>query len=336
MQHDENGRTRTVDIVVPAYNEAGSVARLHDSVFRAVEGLPYSFRLIYVDDGSKDGTAEACRALLAQDTRVGLIQLSRNFGHQAALTAALDRADADAVITMDADLQHPPEVIPEFLKAWANGAEIVHGVRKTASGAGFFKRVTSKAFYSVMNLLSEVPLVAEAPDFRLLDAKVVGAIRNLREQSRFLRGMFAWIGFNQVSVPYVQADRLEGQSKYSVLRMMAFGIVAVLSFSRLPLRLATVAGSVVSLLAFLFGGYAAAQRLIFHQTIPGWTSLAILTSFLSGVQMLFLGLLGEYLGQVLSETKHRPLYVVREQLLPELGATGVSEPQVTQVQGSSG
>jgi glycosyltransferase involved in cell wall biosynthesis len=311
------GRMPTVDIVVPAYNEAQSVRLLYERVRATIGPLPYSFRLIFVDDGSADGTAEACSALSVEDPRVGFIQFSRNFGHQAALTAALDHADADVVITMDADLQHPPEAIPEFLKAWEAGAEIVHGVRREAE-LGFLKRLTSHAFYVVMNRLSEVPLVQDAPDFRLLDAKVVRAIRAMREQSRFLRGMFAWIGFRQVEVPYVQENRFAGRSKYGVRHMLAFGVTAVLSFSRVPLRVATVAGGLVSVLAFLYGGYAAAQQVVFHRALPGWTSLAILTSLLSGAQMLFLGLLGEYLGQVLSESKRRPLYVVRQNLIPAL------------------
>jgi glycosyltransferase involved in cell wall biosynthesis len=317
----------TVDIVVPAYNEVGSVERLYERVFAVVGPLPYSFRLIFVDDGSSDGTADACAALRERDPRVGLIQFSRNFGHQAALTAALDHADADAVITLDADLQHPPEAIPDFLAAWRAGGEVVHGVRRQADGLGFFKRVTSHLFYVVMSRLSEVPLVQDAPDFRLLDAKVVRAIRGMREQSRFLRGMFAWIGFNQVTVPYAQAERAAGASKYSARRMLAFGATAVLSFSRVPLRLATIAGGIVSILAFLYGGYAAAQHVVFHRALPGWTSLAVVMSLLSGAQMVFLGLIGEYLGQVLSEAKQRPLYVVRQHLLPPLAASSSRPPQ---------
>ena len=307
-----------VDIVVPAYNEVGSVRRLYEQVFRAVDPLPHSFRLIFVDDGSSDGTAEECRAICREDPRVGLIEFSRNFGHQAALTAALDHADGDAVVTLDADLQHPPEVIVDFLREWEHGAEIVHGIRRDSGDAGFAKRATSRLFYAVMGRLSDVPIVHDAPDFRLLDAKVVRAVRSMREQSRFLRGMFAWIGFRQVTVPYDQASRHAGQSKYGVARMVTFGITALLSFSRVPLRVATVSGALVSVLAFAYGAYAAAQRLVFERAIPGWTSLAILVSMLSGAQMLFLGLLGEYLGQVLDESKQRPIYVVREMSIPAL------------------
>jgi len=317
---------RTVDIVVPAFNEAESIGPLHARMTRALERLPYAFRLIIVDDGSTDGTAEVCSALAAKDSRVGLIQLSRNFGHQAALTAALDLADADAVITMDADLQHPPEAIADLLAAWEAGAELVHGVRRRSSSTSLFKRLTSRLFYRVLRLVSETPIVADAPDFRLLDAKVVRAIRAMREQSRFLRGMFSWIGFKQVSVPYTEEARFEGRSKYSTLRMLKFAISAAVSFSTLPLRAAIVAGTLVSLCSFVYGVYAAAQRLIFDRAIPGWTSLAVVMSFLSGAQMLFLGVLGEYLGQVHAEARHRPLYVVRQVAMPS-STNPKSEPR---------
>lgn len=309
---------RTVDIVVPAYNEAKSIRPLYERVFTAVDRLPYEFRLIFVDDGSSDGTALECTKLAETDRRVGLIQLSRNFGHQAALTAAIDAADADAVIMMDADLQHPPEAIADLIAAWEGGAELVHAVRRHTEADGLFKRVTSSLFYRMMRLISEVPVVADAPDFRLLDKNVVRAIRGLREQSRFLRGMFAWLGFKQVTVPYSEEKRHEGRSKYSPFRMFAFALSAVLSFSRLPLRIAIVAGTLVSLCAFVYGGYAAAQHIIFARAIPGWTSLAVIISLLSGAQMLFLGVVGEYLGQVHAEAKHRPLYVVRQASIPQM------------------
>jgi dolichol-phosphate mannosyltransferase len=313
----------SVDIVVPAYNESGSVRDLYTRLCTVIDTLPYEFRIIFVDDGSLDGTASVCRHLAAEDARVGLREFSRNFGHQAALTAALDHADADAVIMMDADLQHPPEVIPEFLRLWSEGAEIVHGQRGETENLGWLKRQSSRLFYVLMNRMSEVPLVEGAPDFRLLDAKVVRAVRQLREQSRFLRGMFAWIGFRQVTARYAQAARAKGASKYSARRMLLFGLAAVVSFSRVPLRMATAAGAIISMLAFAYGGYALAQRFVFERALPGWTSLAFLISLLSGTQMLMIGLLGEYLGQVLAESKRRPLYVVREAHLPARTARNV-------------
>ncbi|HEX2677925.1 MAG TPA: glycosyltransferase family 2 protein, partial [Polyangiales bacterium] len=284
----------------------------------AVAGSPHAFRIVFIDDGSSDRTAEECAKLMASDPRVGLLRFSRNFGHQAALTAGLDAADADAVITLDADLQHPPEKLPDFIAAWEQGAEIVSGVRTRADGSTLWKRSTSTLFYRGLNAISPFKITADSPDFRLFDRKVVQAIRRLREQSRFLRGIYSWVGFKQVEVPYTELERAAGATHYTNLDMLMFALRAVLSFSRAPLRLATYLGLFVSLLAFAFGAYALVMNLIFHQVIRGWTSLAVLVSFFSGVQLLTLGVLGEYLGQVLEESKQRPLYVVSEQKLPAL------------------
>lgn len=312
-------RTRSIDIVVPLFNEEACVQEFYFRTMRAIAGLPYTFRILFVDDGSRDQSAALCAALKEKDPRVGLIRFSRNFGHQAALTAGLDSADADAVITMDGDLQHPPERIPDFIAAWEQGAEIVSGVR--AKGAvSFWKRTTSSLFYRVLNKISQSPITADSPDFRLFDARAVQAIRRLREQSRFLRGIYAWVGFKQVEVTYEEAARAGGESHYRTADMFIFALRAVLSFSHLPLRIATYFGLFVSLLAFAFGAYALLMNLVFHQVIRGWTSLAVLVSFFSGVQLLTLGVLGEYLGQVLEETKRRPLYLVAEQHIPPLPA----------------
>ena len=310
---------RSVDIIVPAYNEAASLPALVRRVFSVMAPLPYRVRIIIVNDGSDDETTIVLAALAAEDSRVGVIHLSRNFGHQAALTAGLDAADADAVVMLDADLQKPPEVIPRFLEAWENGAEVVNGVRNHSNVEGFFKRMTSRAYYRLLNRLSDVPLVNDAPDFRLLDAKVVRAARNLREQDRLLRGLVAWAGFRQVSIPYDEAPREHGHTKYGVMRMAALGLAGVLSFSRLPLRLATIAGFTVSIFAFAYGAYVGVMHEFYQKPVPGWTSLAILVSALCGAQMMFLGLIGEYLGQVLMETKARPLYLIRDMALPSLG-----------------
>lgn len=309
---------RSVDIVIPAYNEAASLPALARRILAVMAPLPYRARLLVVNDGSDDETAIVLAALAAEDPRIGAIHLSRNFGQQAALTAGLDEADADAVVMLDADLQKPPEMIPRFLEAWEGGAEVVHGVRNPSNVEGVFKRWSSRAFYRLLNKLSDLPLVNDAPDFRLLDAKVVRAARNLREQDRLLRGLVAWAGFRQVSIPYDEAPRRHGNTKYSLMRMAALGLAGVLSFSRLPLRLATFAGFTVSILAFSYGAYVGVMHEFYKAPIPGWTSLAILVSVLCGAQMMFLGLIGEYLGQVLMETKARPLYLVRERTIPPL------------------
>lgn len=309
---------RSVDIVIPAYNEAASLPQLVRRVFAATDPLDYRVRILVIDDGSDDETPAVLAALAEAEPRLGVVRLSRNFGHQAALTAGLDLADADAVITMDADLQKPPEMIPRFLEAWEAGAEVVHGVRNPSRVEGLFKRVSSRVFYRLLNRLSDVPLVNDAPDFRLLDAQVVRAARSLREQDRFLRGLVAWAGFRQVSIPYDEDVRRHGHSKYGTMRMLALALAGVLGFSRLPLRMATLAGFTVSMLAFAYGAHTLVMHAYFKAPVPGWTSLAILVSVLCGAQMMFLGLVGEYLGQVLMETKARPLYLVREAKVPPL------------------
>jgi glycosyltransferase involved in cell wall biosynthesis len=309
---------KSIDIVVPAFNEEAVIGAFYERLTRVIAPLPYSFRILFIDDGSTDSTAQRCMALMASDPRVGLLRFSRNFGHQAALTAGLDAADADAVITLDADLQHPPERLPDFIAAWQQGAEIVSGVRVGSDGVSLWKRASSSLFYRVLNTISPFKITPDSPDFRLFDMKVVRGIRRLREQSRFLRGIYSWVGFRQVEVPYTESERVAGTTHYSTVDMFLFALRAVLSFSRAPLRFATYLGLCVSGLAFAFGVYAISMNVVFHQVIRGWTSLAALVSFLSGVQLLTLGVLGEYLGQVLEESKRRPLYLVAQAQLPDL------------------
>jgi glycosyltransferase involved in cell wall biosynthesis len=308
---------RSIDIIVPAFNEQECLRPFFERLRPVLDALPYRTRVLFVDDGSSDGTSRVALDLSTSDRRVGLLRLSRNFGHQAALTAGLDASDADAVITMDADLQHPPEMLPAFVARWQEGFELVSGVRAQPARVSAWKRSTSALFYRLLNTISPLPITPDSPDFRLLDRKVVNAIRTLREQSRFLRGMYSWVGFRQCQVRYEEGDRAGGDSHYSTLDMILFALSAVLSFSRVPLRLATYVGLIVAGLSFAYGVYAIAMNVVFHQVIRGWTSLAVLMSFLSGVQLLTLGVIGEYLGQVLDETKRRPLYLVAEVHVPE-------------------
>ena len=329
-------RTRTVDIVVPAYNEAGSVARLHESVFRAVEGLPYSFRLIYVDDGSKDGTAEACRALLAQDPRVGLIQLSRNFGHQAALTAGMDYADGDAVICLDADMQHPPELILQLVARWEQGFDIVQATRREEPTASWFKQTTARGFYALINRLSATRIEPNAADFRLLSRRVVDVFKqDLRERDRFIRGLVRWVGFSYCTVDFDAPPRFAGHTHYSLRRMLSFARTGLVSFSKTPLKLAVLLGFAVSALSLRYGVYAIFAYLFFRAVIPGWASTVLVGTFLGGCQLLFLGLIGEYIATIFDEIKARPLYIVAT-LRPAAGgaarapvaarSAGTSEP----------
>jgi glycosyltransferase involved in cell wall biosynthesis len=301
---------KRIDIVVPVFNEEACLRTFHAELSSVIDRLPYRFRVILVDDGSGDSSPTLCQELSRIDPRVEFLRLSRNFGHQAALTAGLDVADGDAVITMDSDLQHPPEAIPGFLEQWEAGAELVSGVRSEGRTGGRFKAISSRAFYRLLNAVSEVPITASAPDFRLLDARVVATVRRMRERSRFLRGMYAWIGFRQVTIEYQEASRAGGRSKYSPRMMSRLALTALLSFSRTPLRISTIVGALVATLSFAYGLYAVAQALVFRRALPGWASLAVLVSFLSGVQLLTMGIFGEYLGQVLEEARGRPLYVV--------------------------
>ena len=303
--------TKRVDIIAPVYNEASCLRAFHLELEQALAPLRYSFRILLIDDGSSDDTPTIARELAMRDARVRYVRLSRNFGHQAALTAGLDLSDGDAVVTMDSDLQHPPEQIGVFIAAWEAGAEVVNG-RRASPQTGFSKHLTSKVFYRLLRRMIDVPLVMDSPDYRLLDRRAVRAVRCLREQGRFLRGIYAWIGFKQVSVEYEEGGRFAGQSKYSLPVMVGFALSAVLSFSRVPLRAATWLGLSVSSFAFLFGVYAVYQALVTRDVVPGWTSLAVLISFLSGVQLVTLGIVGEYVGLILDEVKRRPLYLVAE------------------------
>jgi glycosyltransferase involved in cell wall biosynthesis len=323
-EHAENMSTRrTIDIVIPAFNEEACVAVLYERLRVVIDPLPYDFRILFVDDGSRDRTAQECLSLAARDARVGLLRFSRNFGHQAALTAGLDAADGDAVITLDADLQHPPEMLPRFIELWEQGADIVSGVRARASRSSLAKRLSSALFYRVLNMISPYKITPDSPDFRLFDAKVVRAIRRIREQSRFLRGINSWVGFKQVDLPYEEAEREAGRSHYGPLQMFLFALRAVLSFSLLPLRFATYFGLFVAALAFMYGVYAIVMNVVYHRVVEGWTSLAVLIAFLSGVQLVTLGVIGEYLGQVLEESKKRPLYLLAESHLPGLQGSPV-------------
>lgn len=329
-ERDESTMKR-VEIVVPLYNEASCLAAFYRQLCLAIDGLPYRFRVILVDDGSTDATAELCRALAQRDPRVRYVRLSRNFGHQAALTAGLDVAEGDAVLTMDSDLQHPPECIQLFIQAWERGAEVVHGRRGNAQ-EGLGKDLSSKVFYRLLRPIVSIPVVPDAPDYCLLDRRAAFAMRRLREQGRFLRGMYAWIGFKQETVVYPEGGRYAGRSKYTAPRMVGLAMAAVLGFSRAPLRAATCLGAAVSCCALVFGSYMLYRALWSDAAVPGWTSVAVLVSLLSGVQLLTLGIVGEYLGQVLDEVKRRPLYLVAEDSVDVCALSG-AEAQADRTDG---
>jgi glycosyltransferase involved in cell wall biosynthesis len=302
-----------LSVVVPCYNEEASVVETHRQLARVLTGLPeMSWEVIYVDDGSVDGTLNHLLDLQASDSRVRVVRLSRNFGHQIAVTAGLEHAAGDAVVIIDADLQDPPEVIVEMLNRWREGYEVVYGRRVRRPGESRFKIVSAKVFYRLLNRLSEIPMPLDVGDFRLIDRKVVQALQQMPEQARFLRGMVTWAGFRQVAVTYDRSPRVAGTTKYPLWRMLAFAADAVSSFSSKPLRLAMWMGFAASGLALFGIGYALIVRLFTPHWVPGWAAIFIAVLFLGGVQLISLGIIGEYVGRVYNEVKRRPLFLVAE------------------------
>lgn len=304
---------RLISVVVPCFNEQEVVRETHrrlSATLGALGGLRYE--LIFVDDGSRDATRTLLRELQAADAHVRLVLLSRNFGHQLAVTAGIDHARGSAVVLIDADLQDPPEVIEAMLARWREGYQVVYGARSERQGETAFKRATARVFYRVLNRLSDVDIPLDTGDFRLMDRQVVEALRSMPERDRFLRGMVSWAGFRSIAVPYRRAPRLAGESKYPLWKMVRFAVDGILSFSHSPLRLATWIGVAASGLALLGMVYAILMRLFTDVWVPGWTLLFVAVSFFGGVQLLSLGIIGEYVGRIYSESKRRPLYLVAE------------------------
>ena len=301
----------TLSIVVPAYNEAGNLGELIERIRAALSDEP-SWELIVVDDGSTDDTWRTVRRLNEGHTQIKGISLSRNFGHQYALFAGLAHAGGEAVITMDADLQHPPSLIPELLERWRDGAMIVHTVRKDSGREFFLKRLTSRLYFRFFSFLSGVRIEAGIGDFRLLDRRVVDALLDFKEAGLFVRGIVQWVGFPSARVEYKSGKRFSGSSSYSLGRMIELAWSGITSFSLVPLRIGILIGLLTALLAFAELVYAVAVKLFTDSTVPGWASAVSVVSLLFGVLFILLGLLGEYIGRALVEARRRPRYVVAD------------------------
>jgi len=317
-------KTRTqnlISVVAPAFNEAETLPEFMGRVQSSLEGLAYE--LIIVDDGSADGTLQILKQAAAGDPRVKVIGLSRNFGHQAAITAGLDNASGDVVVMMDADLQDPPELIPEMLTRWAEGADVVFAVRRSREGETRAKLTTARWFYKLFGKLAQIELTPQAGDFRLFDRRALAALNSMRERNRFLRGMSVWVGFEQAAVEYDRDERFAGETKYTPRKMLRFSFDAIASFSHLPLQFATILGFVFSVVAFLAIPVAIGFR-IAGEFVPGVTTVLLVVLLLGGIQLITVGIIGEYLGRVYEEVKGRPLYVVRE--TSNFGDVGVVEP----------
>lgn len=321
------GASVTLSVVVPVYNEAAGLDALHERLTSTLQRAALPYEIVLVDDGSRDGSWERMTELARRDPRLVLVRLSRNFGHQIAITAGLDHARGEAVVVMDADLQDPPEVVPRMIERWRAGYDVVYGRRERRLGEGLFKRGTAAVFYRLVRRLTAVDIPADTGDFRLMSRRAVDALRTLQERNRFVRGMVAWVGFRQTALDYVREARHVGETKYPVRKMVRFAGDAIFSFSHVPLRVATWLGLASSLVAFGYAVYAILARLLGWPTVQGWASLMVAIIFLGGVQLISLGVIGEYIGRIYDEVKARPLYltqaVVRsEKSAPDLRAEG--------------
>ncbi|MEM1191274.1 MAG: glycosyltransferase family 2 protein [Pseudomonadota bacterium] len=304
--------TALLSIVVPVFNEESVLDAFHSRLTAVLEDIDEHARVLYVDDGSSDGSASRLENLQAGDSRVEILRLSRNFGKEVALTAGLDHAEGDAVVVIDADLQDPPELIPELLSRWRDGYDVVYAIRESRVGDGWFKRHSAALFYRVMNRLSDVPIPRDTGDYRLLSRRAVEALLQLREQHRYMKGLFAWIGYPQTAVSYARAPRIDGHSKWRLSDLWRLALEGLTSFTTAPLRLATWLGMLSSAVALAYGLFFFLRTLFFGNPVPGYPSLLVAILFLGGVQLICLGIIGEYLGRTYAESKRRQLYFVLE------------------------
>jgi polyisoprenyl-phosphate glycosyltransferase len=302
---------KKITIVIPVYNEVSNLTLMLDALKSVFTPLPYLYNIIFVDDGSSDNSLAFIKQLAAANSEINYISFSRNFGHQNALKAGLDMSDADAVISMDGDMQHPPTLIPSLLSHWEQGNDVVYTVRQEEKNVPILKRKTSNLFYSILNRLSSIELEKGTADFRLLDKKVVNVLRDIKEYDLFWRGMVKWMGFKQVAVEYSPAERANGVSKYNFKKMMELALKGITSFSTKPLTIAIYLGFICSISSLLFIIYAIISYYSGY-TISGWASVIVTIAFLGGIQLMILGIIGMYLGKLFMQSKQRPHYIINE------------------------
>lgn len=323
-----------LSVVVPCYNEEKVLRETNNRLIAVLQGITPNFEIIYVDDGSNDSTPDLLREMQLHENRVRAVRFSRNFGHQLAITAGLEHARGAAVVIIDADLQDPPEVIRIFFQKWLDGLDVAYGVRTKREGETAFKRWTAKLFYRCIGHLSDTPIPLDTGDFRLMDRGVVDALLAMPERDRFVRGMVSWLGFSQVAIPYRRAPRFAGDTKFSLFKMLRFAADGIVSFSTLPLRMATWIGFAASGIALVEIGVALFDKIFTHGLVRGWTSTVIAIWFVGGVQLICMGIIGEYVGRIYGESKRRPLYVVRERMGFEASDTaGDLQPRMRMVAG---
>ena len=303
-----------LSLVVPMYNEAEGVDVLFSRLLPVVRALSVSWEIVCVDDGSRDNTVELLRLQHANEPRIKLVRLSRNFGKEAALTAGLAHAAGQMLIPLDADLQDPPEMIPEMIAKWQQGAKMVIATRRYRHGDGWLKRITAALFYRFIQRVSDIYIPANTGDFRLMDRQVVDALLELRERTRFMKGLFSWVGFPTEQVYYDRPERAAGETKFRFMSLWRLALDGIFSFTTLPLKVWTYLGAVISLISFTYAVYLVVRTLTHGADVPGYASLMVAVLFLGGIQLISLGIIGEYIGRIYRETKQRPLYVVHETL----------------------
>ncbi|WP_428303962.1 glycosyltransferase family 2 protein [Lacipirellula sp.] len=311
---DDAPSRRLLSIVVPCYNEQEVIETTHARLLQLLASLDLDGEIIYVNDGSRDRTLEILRSLQKSDERVRVLSFSRNFGHQVAVSAGIDAAAGDAVVLIDSDLQDPPELVPEMIAKWREGYQVVYGVRTQRAGESAFKLLTAKAFYRLINVISDVAIPLDTGDFRLMDRRVVEVLQRMPERDRFVRGMVSWVGFKQFALAYSRAERAAGESKYPLRKMLLFALDGVISFSLMPLRIAMGFGLVAALMATIGTLYVICRWLLTDNWSPGFALLFVGVFFLGAVTLACLGIIGEYVGRIYREIKRRPLYVVDERL----------------------
>ena len=312
---DKIEATKRISIVIPCFNEEDVISETMKRLNAFCSELnDLVVELIFVDDGSRDRTRELLRGYISEDPRIRVIGFSRNFGHQIAVTAGIDAACGDAVVLIDADLQDPPEVIHEMIAKWREGYDVVYGTRSERPGESALKLATARGFYRILNSLSDVPIPLDTGDFRLMSRQVVDTLRAMPERDRFVRGMVSWVGFKQTAILYKRAERFAGESKYPLRKMLHFAMDGILSFSTKPLQMSVTLGMLCASIAMFGILYAIVLRLFTNIWVEGWTALMIAVLFLGGVQLISVGILGEYIGRIYNQVKNRPLYVVQEYL----------------------
>ncbi len=301
---------KKLQIIVPVFNEQEVVDIFYEKMKQILSTCGVQWTILFVDDGSSDGTVSHIEFLRHKDSRVGFISLSRNFGKEYALTAGLDHADADAVVVIDVDLQDPPELIPQMLQEWQKGYDVIYATRRKREGETYLKKATASWFYKVINKMSKISIPKDTGDYRLMDIKAVRAINKLRESNRFMKGIFAWVGYKQKAIYFDRKERFAGETKFNMRKLFSFAMDGITSFSYVPLKFATWIGTAVALFSFLYGIKVILKALIFGGDPQGYPTMMVVILFLGGIQLMALGIIGEYLGRLFEENKQRPLYLI--------------------------